>query len=173
MFYDAYPCRAIGGAAIIASALAFGQRNRKKILIHKLVSDLLWVANYGLLGAFSGMIMNAISALRELVFYHRDKRWGKSVWWLWIFLAAGFVSAGLSWQGPISLLPAMGTAILIFGFYNQNATVVRLLSLPGNACWLLYACLCTNYTAIIGNGLALVAGLWGILRYDILKKPAK
>ncbi len=162
----------LGGLAILVSALAFGQKDRKKILGYKFVSDILWVANYGFLGAFSGMVMNAISALREVVFYHRDKSWGQKPFWLPLFLVAGFVSAALSWQGLISILPALGTAILIFGFYNKNSTVVRLLSLPGNGCWLLYACLCGNVTAIIGNGLAVAVGLWSILRYDILKTAA-
>lgn len=39
----------------------------------KLLSDLLWMGNYLLLGAYTGAALNGIAILRELVFLQRDR----------------------------------------------------------------------------------------------------
>ena len=68
----------VGFVAMAVALFIYTFHTRKRILLCKLLADLLWVVHYVLLGALSGAVINGINALREGVFYHRDKRWASS-----------------------------------------------------------------------------------------------
>lgn len=64
----------LGVLALVENAFIFLSRKRECILQRKLLSDILWMGNYLLLGAYTGAALNGIAILRELVFLQRDRR---------------------------------------------------------------------------------------------------
>ena len=69
----------LGVLALGENAFIFLSRKRERILQLKLLSDILWMGNYLLLGAYTGAALNGIAILRELVFLQRDcRRWFSS-----------------------------------------------------------------------------------------------
>ena len=98
------------------SFLVYLQKSRGKILITKLILDVLNIFQQAMVGAFTGSVINGIAVLREIVFYHKEeKKWAKSKVWLIVFLLLMTAAPIVSWQGFISLLPAIG----IIGFIND------------------------------------------------------
>ena len=59
---------ALGFLAVVIGFFVFQQHDRKKILRVRLVCDVLWVTHFGLLGAFSGMAISIVAALRAITF---------------------------------------------------------------------------------------------------------
>ena len=87
----------IGAVAIVSSFFIYVSNNRKKIILVKGVSDVLWAVNSFLIGAFTGGMLNLIMVFREFVFYHRlDKKWAQHKIWLYVFCMVCFVSPVLS-----------------------------------------------------------------------------
>ena len=65
--------QAIGILDILFSYFIFSQKNNKSILKFKLMSDLMWVAHFMLIGAYTGMATTSLSLIREILFINRDK----------------------------------------------------------------------------------------------------
>ena len=62
----------IGIVGIIASILSFQCAGHKRLLLLRTVNELCFGIQYGLLGAFTGMAMNLIGCIRNLVFMQKD-----------------------------------------------------------------------------------------------------
>ena len=58
----------IGFFGIVANLLIYQQKTQNRVLLFKLISDIIWAAHYFLLGAFSGAAVACIGILRESVF---------------------------------------------------------------------------------------------------------
>lgn len=58
----------LGIIGIIASILSFQCKDHKRLMILRTVNEMFFAVQYGLLGAFTGMLMNLIGSTRNLVF---------------------------------------------------------------------------------------------------------
>ena len=76
----------VGALGIGANVIIYQQKNGKKLLFYKLISDFLWAAHYFLLGAVSAALVAVIGIFRETVFFNQDKKWAKSNLWLVFFI---------------------------------------------------------------------------------------
>ena len=145
----------IGIIAIAVSCVVFLCNQRKRILILKGVSDVLWSANNFLLGAFTGGLLNAVGLFREFVFYHRvEKKWAKSRLWMYMFCALCFISPVLETvkTGSIRFLPFLAAAsslLVVCGLYAKEPKTMRLLNLMSKAPWLIYQVTNRNITGTV------------------------
>jgi hypothetical protein len=63
----------IGIVAIIQSLTVYAVQKRDHMLMLKELQNLLWLANYALLGLWSGAILNGIAIVREIIFFLRPR----------------------------------------------------------------------------------------------------
>ena len=107
----------VGYVAIAESVFIFISNKREKILIFKLIDDALWFTNMVLMGAYTGAVLNAIAIVREIIFFNRGKKkWATHKFWLFFFMIVMLVSPVLTWAGPVSILPAMGSCVAVICF---------------------------------------------------------
>jgi len=140
----------IGFAAIFESLLIYASTKRRNIILFKLISDVMWLANFLLLGAFTGALLNAIAILREITFAQREKHaFFRHRAFLFIFLAITAASAPLTWAGAKSLLPAIGSMIAVFSFFTLSTRLARYTGFMAQIFWLIYNILLLNYSGIL------------------------
>ena len=72
------------GSLISFTSLQSGSRRR--ILLLQLFCCLLWVVQYGLLGAWTGVLINLLGLARAVVCSFNDRPWARSPLWLVLFL---------------------------------------------------------------------------------------
>ena len=160
----------IGIAAILLAYFVYTTRSRKILITLKFLTDLLWGLHYFLLGAFSGALMNVVNMIREVIFQQKcSKKWAKSPLWAVVFVIMSLISTLISWQGPISLLPALGSSIAVVGLWCSDTAHIRAFSFPGVFLWLIYSILTRSYTHMISNLITLLSIAVGIIR-DIREK---
>ncbi len=140
----------------------FAFRERKKILLFKMFANLTWVVHYALLGAATGAVFNVINAAREGVFYHKEKPWASHLFWPLLFVGVNAVSTVLSWQGPISLLPMVGSTINIIAFWCSSTKRLRLFALPAQTLWVIYSVAVSSIPATVFNAFSIISLLWGM-----------
>ena len=117
-----------------------------------------------MVGAFTGSVINGIAVLREIVFYHKEeKKWAKSKVWLIVFLLLMTAAPIVSWQGFISLLPAIGSSLVVVGFYCSNPKLLRIFGIIGQSFWVVYSCIILNLGGIIGSSLCILGGIIGFI----------
>lgn len=159
----------IGYIAVAENLLIYISNRRERILLFKFISDALWLVNYLLMGGFTGAALNGIAMTREAVFSVRDRyKWAESKWIPALFLALTWLSPAIEWikaDGFIwqPLLPAFGSMIFVIGFYIRNTRMTKITSLFGNALWMTYAILLSNWAGMTGNILMLISALIGIV----------
>ena len=154
-----------GYIVVALGGLMFISTKRKQILSIKLVSEICSFLNMTLLGLYTGAALNILNIGRSIVFFYReDKKWAKSYVWLPVFLGATLISPVMTWAGPISLLPAIGSALACIGYYMRHPLVMKCFILPGIGLWLIYTIVTDNHSAAVANVLSIISLLIGIAR---------
>jgi hypothetical protein len=158
--------QSLGFAGLATGLVSFQVNKRKKILGLVIWSSLFWTIHFFLLGAYTGSALNFIGAIRTMAFSkYRDRR--RSIFILWGFIAAFGVATALTWQGPLSLLPAFGTISGAFAYWQKTPRSIRMLALLSPPAWLIYNVVSHSYAGVITEVLIFAATLVGIYRLDI------
>lgn len=154
----------VGVAGIGANALIYQQKTGKKLLLYKLLSDLLWAIHYLLLGGYGGFAISCIGVVRESIFLHQRFRWARSKGWLLLFVALAVGSAALTWKTPMNLLPAIASVISVFGFWRNQPALSKLLAFPISFCMLTYDCYVSSYMGIVNEVMTLLSATVAVVR---------
>lgn len=153
-----------GILGVIVNMMIFQQKDGKKLLIFKLLSDLLWSLHYLCIAAYSASLIAAVNIFRELVFIYQDKKGKKSNGFLIIFLCAGIVTAALTWNGFGSILPTLVAALSTFSFWQSNPKLSRRLAFPISGCMMTYDIISGSVIGIFNEGFAISSAIIGIIR---------
>lgn len=167
----------IGIIGVALSLFIYISKNRKHIVVAKFASDIVWLMNYLLLGAYTGVVLNVIAMGRECVFYHRgEKKWASHRIWLYIFVALTLVSPLVELVGrtftPLSIIPAIGSAFIAISMYMTKPSHMRYVGYLAYTPWLIYNICIGSIAASISSAFTLVSALVGNVR-DILSNRAK
>ena len=74
--------QAIGVLAMLESFFIFQVADRRKMVLLKLVDDVLWIVHFILIGGYTGALTTTVALFREIVFYFRgEKKWASSLLW--------------------------------------------------------------------------------------------
>lgn len=160
-----YIAQLIGFIGIVANAVIYQQNNKKKLLIAKLTSDILWMLHYGFIGAYSGMAVAAIGIIREGVFLADSKNKEPSEKWLIIFMIINVISAAVTWKNIYSILPASASILSVISFWNKRVAVTRVLSFPISISMLIYDISALSYSGIANEILTISSSAVSMIRY--------
>ena len=154
----------IGYIAIAVSVLIYQQNTRKKLLICKGLSDILWISHYILLSAYTGAAVTAVAMLRTLVFLNKDAKDPKNRKWLFVFLGISIISGILTWNSIFSIFAMCGSLIAIVSFYIGDPKLTRILAFPISLCFLTYGIANGSVAAAINEILVMGSSVLGMLR---------
>ena len=148
-------------------------KNRNRLLVVKLCYDFCSIAQSIMISALTGALINGVAVFREIVFFNRDKhKWASYRIWLYVFVVLMGASPALTWQGLPSILPAIGSALAVIGFYCRDTHHTRIIGLFAQSFWLAYTILIPNIGGIIANIIQLTAATLGLIRDHRDKKKA-
>ena len=159
-----------GVVAVAVSCVIFLGRKRKTILLSKFTADVLWFWHYFLIGAFSGAALNILALFRESIFMNKGKKWASSKFWLFLILGLTILSCILTWEGPISLLPMIGSCSAVVSFWCTKPINIRLLAIPAQVLWLIYDLYYRNHVASAFDVMTMVSNCIGL--YMVCRKKA-
>lgn len=155
-----------GFLGILCTIIIYQQKSRKNLLISKLVSDVVWFLHYFFLGAYSGAAIAVIGMVRELVFVNKDKKWGRSILWLPVFIIISIVCTILTWKNVFCIFTCIASILSVISFYIGIPKISRILSFPISGCMLTYDIANLSIAGIINEIMSLTSSLIGYLRHD-------
>ena len=153
-----------GWAATFCSLVTYLFRSRKSILIAKVSADLTSVVHYCMLGAFTGGMMCAVNVVRDILYYHRDSKVTSHILCPITFVLVNAVSCVFSWIGWVSLLPAVGSSVGVFGLWARKPVHIRMIMVPAITLWLIYGILIGSFPTVLSNVFALCSLAVGLFR---------
>ena len=156
----------VGALGIGANVIIYQQKNGKKLLFYKLISDFLWAAHYFLLGAVSAALVAVIGIFRETVFFNQDKKWAKSNLWLVFFILCSICVAVFTWKSAFSILPAVASVLSIISFWKNDPKLSRCLAFPISISMLTYDLYCISYMGMVNEIFTIFSSILGIVRYS-------
>ena len=172
----------IGIFAAAMNILSYQCKSKSKLIFIQIFCSLIFTANYLMLGAVVGGLMNGIAVIRAIFFLYKDKWHLNEKLLIGSFIAAFIASYVLAFtvfevepipkNFIIEILPVIGMSAVTVSFNMKNATAVRIigitLSSPG---WLVYNVCSGSIGAILCEVFSLASLAVGIIRHDIKRKP--
>ena len=143
------------------------QRKKENYLLFQIGGTVLFIAQYILTNRVTGAVTFTISAIRSLVFYYfKKKNRRPSSVVLIIFQLALVVSTIFTWQGIVSLIPFLATAVKTWSTWQDDMKRIRRASLLAQGCMIAYNLLASMYTGALTEACNLVSTIIAIWRYD-------
>ena len=165
---------------MLFNLLIFQQKTHKGAVTCQLLAAVTFGISYLMLDAFVGFVLNAIGALRALVFMFKDKTKANHALWLVFFIVAFVVSYPLSFlvfdkevttkNLIIELLPVVAMIIATISLRIGSARAIRKFGLVSSPMWLIYNIFCFSVGAIASEILNLISMIVGIIRFDLKNK---
>jgi hypothetical protein len=157
----------IGYVALLFVVLSVQNKKRASILLFLTVAMLLFMVQYGLLHAWSGAVMNAIGAIRTVIFSQKgNKAWARHPIWVVFFLLA-FLTAGIAtWVSYYSVLPILATWFDTIALWKENAQSVRGFLLLPRPFWFSYNVFVGSYAGITAELFLFTSIVVGMIRFD-------
>ncbi len=160
----------IGIAAMAASVYSFQLNKHKQIMIVQIIATALFGIQYYFLGAFTGVALDTVGVIRDIVFYHREKKWAAGNIWTVIF-ALMMVAVGIAtYQGWVSIFMIVSMVLNTITFSFTNPKLVRRTILIASPFLLVYNILTGSIGGIINEILAELSSVVAMARYDIKHK---
>lgn len=156
----------IGFVGLGLAIASFQQNSHRRILFFQMLSGSVFTLHFIFLGAYSGAALNFVGMLRSIVFYNRDKAWASSKAWLAVFITAFIAAGAITWTRWYSILPILAMVINTFSFWVKNPKYVRLFTLPGSPCWMVYNFLSGSYAGVLTEMFVSGSILVGMFRFD-------
>ncbi len=160
----------IGFIALVFAMISYQMKTQKGIVVIQIVSCTFFAVHFLLLNAYTGALMNFIAAVRSVVFANKDKKWGKSNWWIVFFSLVCVVAVGFTWEGALSLMPMLGMVLTSIAWGIEKASLVRLISLPSSPLWIVYNIICGSTAGVLTEAFVMVSIITAMIRLDIPKK---
>ena len=170
----------IGIIAMAFNILSYQQKRQRYIILWQLLGTTLFSLNFFLLNAYTGALLNAIGAVRAIVFLNKKTLKTDHPLWLIGFVSVYITSYILTFtlfqkdftalSALVELLPVIGMTATTVAFRSKTAKTTRLLGLVSSPAWLVYNVFAKSMGAILCAAFCMVSILIGYLRLDKEKK---
>lgn len=151
--------------AMIFSGRTYHIKNKVEILLLNIFSCLCFVAEYALIGAWTGALMNFILTVSTVWLYFENKNKIKNRYTSIISIMILLIFAGVfTYQNWFSIISIVATTIFIYAAWQNNYKVYRWISFISNSLWVWYNVLIKSLLGIIAECILLIIAIVGVVR---------
>ncbi len=147
-----YISQILGFSAFILSLTAFHKKTKEKILGNMLLSNILNLIHYLLLGAYSGCITKVMAIFRDSFIILKNKHPklnSKLIFFLFIVL---YILIGIiTFNGIYTLFPILAASLYFIPIWNGNELVIRKTAFYTTFLWLAYNIIVFSIAGIVSN----------------------
>lgn len=157
----------IGFGGVFFFLASYQLRSNKLLFVTQTLGCLLFVLQFALLGAYSGCLTLLVNIVRNMML-SKYKQWKWVQWkgWVVLFSVLCILIAWKTWNGPVSLLPLIGTIAGTVGYWSNNAKYIRLTNLLVNSpCMLTYALLVHSWGGVLNALINILSIVVSIIRF--------
>ncbi|MBR3122316.1 YgjV family protein [Candidatus Saccharibacteria bacterium] len=158
--------------ALICTVVSMQLKKKHSLMILQTASEAFIVAQYIVTNAITGSFMAMVSFVRDVIF----TKYGKHRAPLWILIVIYIIMTILtisSWNGPISLLPYVGSLIYAWTLWYGKTKWIRLGNAIGNTPYLIYTALTGNYALFIMTFLEVASSAIGFYRLEVRRQKKR
>lgn len=159
----------LGIIGMIISFLSYQNNSHKGILIFKSVSEGTFAVHYLLLNSYTGMAMNLIGVVRNILFTNLVLHKKSTLPYIFLFSIITIAFGVFSWIGWISMLPIVSKLLTTVAYGVKDPKLIRLLVLPSSVFWLIYNAYCYSIAGVLTEIFGIISIIAAMIRFS--KKP--
>ena len=151
--------------------ISISVRSRRQSLKIQSAGCLLEALYSFTIGALTGAFINVINFIRSGLFVRRDE-FGRFSYLL-ILVFFDLVILGnclLTWAGPVSLLPTIGSLVRTYCLWQSDMRLIRVSGITTGLSYGAYYAIYGGWLMVMGYTLLLVAGVYEITSKDVLRR---
>lgn len=160
--------------------LSYLAKNRKAVVVLDIASMTAGIVAFLLLGAGLGMAMSIVVLVANFYYLWDESKHGKQQRYfardfvvLAVVLLAIGVLAGLTYDGPLSLLSVAATTLYEISIWQKKTRVYKFLGTPVAGCWMAYNGFIGSPFGVICELVMLIAAVYGYVVEVVGKKRGK
>ena len=154
----------IGFIAFLISLIAYHKKSKKIILKNMVISNILNLIHYLLLGAFSGCITKVLAIFRDYFIIKKEKNHKLSnILYLFIFIILYIIASIFTYRGILSVLPLVAAIIYIIFIWNGDEVKIRRTAFFCFFLWLIYNIFVLSISGIVSNIISIISTLIAII----------
>ena len=154
-----------GVIVVILGFITYQIRTQKALLFVQTVTALVFVIHYLLIGAVSGMVLNIVAMIRNLVYSRRDLKLFSGKWWPIAFAVIMGITGMLFWQDWYSVFVVAGLVINSVCMSFKDPQKIRKSILVTSPLVLVYNAFALSFGGMIYESVAIISALIGIIRF--------
>ena len=154
----------LGGVSILLGFLSFQMRTQKGLILMQTATAISFCAHYLLIGAITGMALNVIATVRNIIYYYRNQRGSKELISPIVFSVIMLAAVILTWEAWYSILVLMGLVLNTLAMSFSNPQRVRASILVTSPMVLAYDVFVLSVGGIIYESVAISSACIGIFR---------
>jgi hypothetical protein len=168
----------VGIVAVVVYLLSYQQKRRQGIIIFNVISRVLYILQYLLLGAFSGAALDVLGAVASVLAERKNTKFIKKhlksviISVNAVIIVVGVIIAVLN-KSFLDLLPIAGVLLHTGAFWMNDEKIIRRISLIGSPFWLCYNFLSRAYGSAIGDALTIGSIIIAMIKYRDKKEAKK
>lgn len=157
----------IGFIGLIISVFSFQFKKHQQIVVCKLISEQVFAIQYVLLGAWTAVVLDFISVIRNLLFYYLVKKNRSTTPVIIAFGLFVIVTGIVTYDGPVSLLPIISKLLTTVSYGMKNEKLLRIITLPSCIFWIIYNLFVGSIGGALTDTMTLVSLLFAIYKFDV------
>lgn len=161
-----------GLIAVVISFVAYQMPTQKKILFMNMLVTVAILLNYAFLGATTGVILNVVCFIRNIIFMNRDKKFFSYKFYPYLLMV---IIGGLSFltsEGAHSILITIGLIINTFALSLTNPQATRYCMAISCSFIFAYNIFVFSIGGMINEAVAIISSVIGIIRYRKNQPPS-
>lgn len=162
--------QSIGGIGLLCAVIAFQCKQHKNVMLFRTLNEIFFGIQYFCLASYTGVAMNLIGSVRNIIFAIRVKKEKSTLIWQILFSFMFIVIGLLTTKGIVSVMVILAKVVTTIAYSLKNTKYIRLLTLPTSICWLVYNIVCNSFAGILCEAFTICSIITAIIRIDIIKK---
>jgi hypothetical protein len=165
---DQFIIQGVGMFGLLFILLSFQVNKRDLILSFFIIAQVLFAVHYGLLEAWTAVVVNIIAAARTSVYRQKEsKPWADNVLWVHFFAFLFVLSGIVFWEGVQTLLPVFACIVSCYALWLHNPRHIRFLMIITSPPWMVYSYLVGSFAGILAHVFIMTSLIIGIARFDL------
>ena len=160
----------LGGVAVALGFFTYQMKDAKKALIFELFVGLVFAAHYFFIGAFTAAAMNMAGPVVCIVYYIRNKRGSRNMFFSIVFAVWYLLTGLLAWEGWYSACLMVGLAVHTIAFSMPSTQTIRYAMFIKSPLCLIYNIMVLSIGGIVYECIVMVSSVIGTVRHRLKEK---
>ena len=153
--------------ALIFMIISLLQKKRTPLIIFNSLGTIFFSLQFFLLSAYAGAIINLIGLSKNIVYIFKNKNKYINTWWTPILFSVVIILSNVfTFDGWISLLPAIAALVNVFATWFDLTKNIKYLLLVMSVLWIIYDIATHTYVGLGADVVLLFINIFSLIFFE-------